>query len=356
VVSGLLVVALLSAQGGWATADAERVRRGQDIYRNACIHCHGEDGGGNPEWESDVRPVAFSDCGTTAEPTEQWETIVKRGGPSRGLHAVMPAFEEAFDDDEIRAVVAYLRTFCRNADAYPPGDLNFRRLLRTGKAFPEAEVVVRPSHRPDSSTRETELEVVYENRVGPRFQYELVLPMRLQASGGDGRGLGDVEVEGKQVLHFDVPRLSILSAGLGVTLPTGRESAGLGDDTASFSPFLAYGKGWSRTFLQARIGAKLTVDPDKAPRELSYALAVSRALGPPRVAWTPAVELIGGWNARDRRHESAVVLEVSKPLNRLGHVIGALGVQIPLRPREATYRIEAYLLWDFGDGPVWVGW
>lgn len=49
-------------------------------------------------------------------------------------------------------------------------------------------------------------------------------------------------------------------------------------------------------------------------------------------------------------------LEVSKPLNALGHVIGAVGFQLPIRPRAQTYRIEAYLLWDFGDGPFWIGW
>jgi len=70
--------------------------------------------------ESAVRPVSFADCATTAEPAEQWETIVKKAGPVRGLSSVMPAFAEAFTDEEVRDVVAYLRTFCPRADAYPP--------------------------------------------------------------------------------------------------------------------------------------------------------------------------------------------------------------------------------------------
>lgn len=49
-------------------------------------------------------------------------------------------------------------------------------------------------------------------------------------------------------------------------------------------------------------------------------------------------------------------LETSKPLNRLGHVIASVGVQVPVLPHGDTWRLEAYLLWDFGDGPVWVGW
>jgi len=268
----------------------------------------------------------------------------------------MPAFGEAFTDEEIGAVVAYLRTFCPRADAYPPGDLNFRRLLVTGKAFPEEELVLSVAHRPQRSMRSTELEASYEKRVGPRFQYELTVPVQAQASGGAGRGLGDVEVEAKEVLLFDLRRLEILSGGVGVALPTGSESKGLGTGTVLFSPFLAYGKGLGRTLVQAKVEARLPVDPDKADREIEYALGVSRALGPRTVAWTPAVELAGTWNTRTRQHDYSAVLEASKPLNKLGHVIASVGVSLPIRPREDRWRIQAYLLWDFADGPFWLGW
>jgi len=350
-----LLPAVLSISA-WATVDAARIARGREVYAMACVQCHGRDGAGNPEWESAVRPVSFADCATTAEPAEQWETIVKKGGPVRGLSSVMPAFGEAFTDDEVGAVVAYLRTFCPRADAYPPGDLNFRRLLVTGKAFPEEELVLSVAHRPHRATRETELMATYEKRVGPRFQYEVTLPVRAQASGGEGRGLADVEVEAKQVLHFDLRRVEILSAGLGVALPTGSESKGLGTGTVVFSPFLAYGKGLGRTLLQAKVEARLPADSQRADREIEYALGVSRALGQRTIAWTPAVELAGTWNTRTRLNDYAAVIEVSKPLNKLGHVIASVGVALPIRPREDKWRIQAYLLWDFGDGPFWLGW
>jgi hypothetical protein len=265
----------------------------------------------------------------------------------------MPAFGEAFTAEEVGAVVAYLRTFCARADQYPPGDLNFRRLLVTGKAFPEEEVTLSFAHRPDRAMRETELEASYEKRIGPRFQYEITLPFR---TATDGRGLGDVELEAKQVLHFDLRRLEILSAGMGLTLPTGSRRKGLGDGTTVFSPLVAYGKAWGQTLLQATIEGRLPADLDRADREVEYAVAVSRALGPRTIAWTPAVELVGAWNTRTKRHEYAAVIETSKPLNKLGHVIASIGVAVPIRPREERYRIQAYLLWDFGDGPFWQGW
>jgi cytochrome c553 len=352
-----MTVLFLFVASAWATGDPVRLAKGRAVYEQACLLCHGRDGRGNPDWESEIRPIELSDCGTTSEATETWTTVVKHGGPARGLASIMPAFGEAYDDEEIGAVVAYLRTFCAEADRYPPGDLNFRRLLRTGKAFPEQEVVVRASHGPAKSTRETELEILYENRLGPTFQYEAVVPLRLQTSApGEGTGLGDVEIEGKQVLYFSQKRLDILSAGLGVSLPTGSESKGLGSGTVAFSPFLAYGKAWGRKLLQVQGGAEIPADGDKADPELRYAVGLSQALGPATTAFVPAVEFVGAYNTKTKEHEYAVWGEVSKPLNKLGHVIACVGAQAPIRPRDAPWKLELYVLWDFGDGPFWIGW
>jgi len=353
-----VLAASVLAAAGWATADAARIAQGKEIFETACAACHGRDGRGNPEWENPVRPPDLADCATTAETTEAWQNVITKGGPANGLHSVMPAFGEAYKDAEIATVVAYLRTLCPTADRYPPGDLNFRRLLHTDKAFPEQEVVLSFGHRPAPAQRETELEVAYENRLGARVQWEVTLPVRARASGSEGTGVGDVEVEGKYVLGFDPSRRDILAAGLGATLPTGSESKGLGSGTAFLSPFVSFGKGFGggRTFFQSRVGAEIPTRSQKASSELSYGLALSRALGRPRLAWTPAVEWTGTYDTRTKEHEYALWVELSKPFNKLGHVIASVGAQIPIRPKQDTYRIEGYLLWDFGDGPLWVGW
>jgi mono/diheme cytochrome c family protein len=345
---------LLSA--GWASSDP-RVVEGRMLYAASCAQCHGQDGRGNPEWESPVRPIDLTDCGTTAEPAELWESVVRRGGAAHGLSSVMPAFGEAYGAEEIGAVVAYLRTFCETADRYPPGDLNFRRTLATGKAFPEAELVLQVSHRPSSGTRETELEVIYENRLGSRFQYELELPLRLSTEvPGEATGAGDLVVAGTHVLGFSLRRREILSAGLELTLPTGSESKHLSSGTFVATPYLAYGRGFRRTLVQARSGISVASDADAVPSSLRYAFAVSQVLGPARTSFTPAIEWTGDLELDSGRNRHAVWLELSKPLNRLGHVIAAVGVRIPIRPQDDSARLEAYLLWDFGDGPVWVGW
>jgi mono/diheme cytochrome c family protein len=354
--ASLLFVGLAGAAPA-AGVEPDRLKQGRELYQQGCQSCHGADGRGNPQWESEVRPIEFTDCGTTSEATETWTTVVKKGGPSRGLDAIMPAFEDAYTDDEIGAIVAFIRSFCVGAERYPPGDLNFRRLLKTGKAFPEQEVVLRASHRPDDATRETELEVLYENRLGATFQYELVVPLRTSTGvPGEGAGLGDVELEGKKVVYFSRSRLEILSVGLGLGLPTGAEEKGLGSGTVTFAPFLAFGKAWGRTLLQLDAGAELPADSTKADAELRYALGLSRALGPVTTAFTPAIELVGSYNTKTHEHDYAVWGELSKPLNKLGHVIASVGVQAPIRPADATWMLELYLLWDFGDGPFWIGW
>jgi hypothetical protein len=234
--------------------------------------------------------------------------------------------------------------------------LNFRRLLKTGKAFPEAEWVLRMSDGGRSAAREGELEIAYENRLGPRFQYEIEVPLRYAAPGGEGRGVGDLKVAGKHVLGFDVPRREILSGGLELTLPAGSESKGLGRGVWALSPFLAYGRAWGRTLLQGRVGVEVAADSEKAPTRAIYSIGLSRALGPARSAWTPGAELAGTVDTETGVHGYGVWLELSKPLNRLGHVIAAAGVQVPVRPRSDPSRFELYLLWDFGDGPFWAGW
>lgn len=346
---------LVLAAAGWASSDP-RIPAGQAIYAQACAQCHGEDGRGNPEWESEVRPVEFTDCGTTAEPSEFWASIVRQGGGAHGLSSKMPGFEEAYTAEEMASVVAYLRTFCRKADSYPPGDLNFRRLLKTGKAFPEAELVLRLSDNFSGSSREGEIEMAYENRLGPRFQYEIEVPLRYASPDGEGSGIGDLALSGKQVLHFDVARRQILSGGLAVSFPTGDEDKGLGADTWSFVPFLSYGKAWGKTMLQARVAAEISSDAEKTPHLLVYAAGLSRALGPHRTAWVPAVELTGEVETATGEHHYSAWFEASKALTRLGHVIAAAGVRVPLNPASDPARLELYLLWDFGDGPFWKGW
>ena len=84
---------------------------GEYIFRNNCATCHGPDGKGSPQSVIgfDAPLPDFTDCATnTVEPFGDWNSVVHRGGPIRGLDRHMPAFGDALSDDQIESVIKYL--------------------------------------------------------------------------------------------------------------------------------------------------------------------------------------------------------------------------------------------------------
>src|SRR6185436_7609953 len=151
----------------------------------------------------DLELPDFSDCKfSTPERDGDWAGIIAHGGPVRAFDRRMPAFGDALTAEEILRVVGFLRGFCTDR-SWPRGDLNLPRPLVTEKAFPENEAVVTTTlegHRPSAVGNA----FVYEQRIGARNQYEVVVPFNAQkqAAAGWEQGLGDVAVAPKKVV-FD---------------------------------------------------------------------------------------------------------------------------------------------------------
>jgi len=346
---------ILVLAAGWATGDP-RVAAGREPYAVACAACHGADGRGNLEWESAERPPDLTDCATTAERSDHWEAIVAKGGRAFGLSSKMPAYGETLARDEIGATVAYLRTLCSSADRYPPGELNPRRLLATRKAFPETEVSFAASYALDE-TNEMMLDVGFENRLGKRLQYGVAVPVRPWfAENGRFPGIGNVELEIQGVVLQSPRRGAIAALGFEAEAPTGEILKDLGEGSWLFKPYAALA--WTRRGLavQAHTLLALPAKLDREDRRLEYSFGLSRSFGLPRTGWTPGAEITGVYNLRRRDWRHAALFELSHPLNRLGHVVGSVGVRVPLARSLLPTRLEAHLLWDFGEGPLWRGW
>jgi hypothetical protein len=134
----------------------EAQQSGEEVYRFACAACHAEDGRGEPRSVVgfDTPLPDFTDCAfTTSEADFDWNAVVHRGGPARGLDRRMPAFGEALSLEQIRHAIEYVRGFCRSR-AWPHANLNLPRALVTDKAFPENEAIVRVRrHKSTSSKR-----------------------------------------------------------------------------------------------------------------------------------------------------------------------------------------------------------
>jgi hypothetical protein len=281
------------------------------------------------------------------------------GGPARGLNAAMPAFGEALSDQEIDRVIGYVRGFCASA-SWPSGNLNLPRALVTEKAFPENEAIVTTSALTRGADRiVTRLQ--YERRLGPRSQVEITVPITaVQWFDGWNRGLGDIDAGFTQVIAHSARRGSIVSGGVEMTFPTGKETEGLGARLLTIEPFGAFSQALPfNAFLHAQAGMTLPLNNQAALNDVFWRAAAGRTFVERRWgrAWSPIVELLG---VRELEFGEPVlwdlVAELQLSLSRRQHVIASGGVRFPVSIRPRSPAVMASLQWEWSQGSVFSGW
>ena len=309
---------------------------GAALFHAWCKSCHGADGRGTPSAATrlEVAPADLRDCkGSTAEPEDRWVAIVTRGGAAFGLSLDMPAYGEAATPSQIRAVVRYARSLCGEL-GWPPGELNFPRGFLVEKAYPEDEVVI--------ADRARDQEFIYEHRLGKRFQLET---SARSAFDGAPDSFDGVTGALKYNAWHSLERRALLSLGLEATPPLGRA------DRWEVEPFVAFGANPGRALvLQGEIVG--TWEETEGVTTLSYRLGVGRELG--RVV--PMLE--AGWTVPlDGERTLSLYPQLWMQLSRLGHVAASLGAELPaVGPEPRRPRLIAFVLWDFGDAPLFRGW
>ena len=75
-----------------------------DIFRTKCQICHGPDGTANTPAGHAIKAASFKTSSIIQTPDADLIAIVKNG------KGKMPAFAGKLNDDQIKAVVAYIRT------------------------------------------------------------------------------------------------------------------------------------------------------------------------------------------------------------------------------------------------------
>jgi mono/diheme cytochrome c family protein len=343
---------------------------GEQIFVAACATCHGMDGKGSPPAVVGFDlPLPnghdfpdFTDCATnTVEPLGDWMAVAHRGGPVRALDRRMPEFGDALTNEQIERAVRYVWTFCDDP-AWPRGDLNLPRAFFTEKAFPENETVWTTGVTTSGAGAVTN-ELVYEHRVGSRWQYEIKAPFGMQQTepgGAWSRGLGDVEVALRRTLYANLDRGGILAAGAAVTLPTGKEELGLGNGYTIYEPFAMWGQMIGTSgFVQTHVGYEVASDRTRGQNEgfvrtaLGYTVAQDRGFGR---AWTPMLEVLAA-KPEGGVTEWDVVPQAQVSLSKLQHVLVNVGVRVPINERqERTPQVLVYLLWDWFDGGLFEFW
>jgi mono/diheme cytochrome c family protein len=338
---------------------------GEQLYRSACAACHAPDGRGQPQSVVgfDAPLPDFTSCSfTTPEADADWSSVVHRGGRIRALDHRMPSFIDALTDDEIDRVIGYVRGFCTQR-GWPRGDLNFPRAFFTEKAFPENEAVLTTTVANDELSAITN-EFLYEHRIGRRAQYEVNVPFAAQEAGTGGwnRGLGDVNVALKYALFDSLRHGFILSGGGEVTLPTGKESEGLGGGATILEGFGMFGKSLpSDGFLHFHAGFEAPTDSEKGAKEMYWRTAVGKTFAADNGfgrSWSPMIEILGAKELEEGvAAEWDVVPQLQVSLSGLQHVLVAAGVRVPVTERDArSSSVVVYLLWDWFDGGLFSNW
>src|SRR2546426_6291258 len=90
----------------FAQTNELKLDTGEEIFKAACIGCHGPGGKGQPQSTLGFEPPAtfpdFSDCnGSTREKTYDWRATIHEGGRARGFVEIMPSFAEALNAEQI---------------------------------------------------------------------------------------------------------------------------------------------------------------------------------------------------------------------------------------------------------------
>jgi len=362
----LAVLAIWIAHATPAGAQIEQSHRstvtGADIYRSACLACHGADGKGAPVATVgfDTRLPDFTNCAfSTSEPDRDWASTIHVGGRSRGMAANMPAFGDALSDADIENVIAYVRGFCPSR-AWPAGNLNLPRALVTEKAFPDNEALVTTSV-PTTDTDRVETRFVYERRLGARSQYEITIPYKdVQWPGGWNHGLGDIAASFKQVVFASAAHGTIVSGAAEVTLPTGKETEGLGNRLAVFEPFVTVSQILpQRLFVHAQAGIGIPVNIHTATNEVFFQAAAghSFATGGWGRVWSPMIEVLGARDLAEREPTRWDLLpELQVTLNRRQHVLATGGVRLPVTLRTRSAAAMVSLIWNWSQGSALAGW
>jgi len=339
---------------------------GDEIYREACIGCHGTHGEGQPKAVVGFDPPAsmpdFTNCGqTTPEYNRDYKSVIRDGGPERAFSQIMPSFRDALTSEQMDMVIQTLRGFCKEK-GWPRGEMNFPRALNTEKAFPEDETVITTGINVRGAPGVTN-ELGFEKRYGKGNQLEVAIPFSFDHSVRAWLGgIGDIAIGWKRVLVANLSSGTVLSVQGEVILPTGNRDKGFGSGTTTFGTFASFGQMLpGNSFLQVQGGADLPVNIDKAPQSVFLRTALGKSFsdnhGLGRL-WSPMVE---GVASRDLVNGTVtdwdVVPQFQVTVSRRQHIRANLGVSVPVTNSSGRpVQLKFYFLWDRADGGLFEGW
>ena len=80
-------------------------RDGSVIFQEMCVGCHGPDGRGDTDMGKQLKAADLTSAEVQQQSDSELSKVIKNGQKK------MPAFADKLGDDEIKAVLAYVRQF-----------------------------------------------------------------------------------------------------------------------------------------------------------------------------------------------------------------------------------------------------
>jgi len=349
-----------------AEAGPLRLQTGEQIYKTACVACHGQDGKGTPKSIAGFEPPDsfpdFTRCDqTTAELDNDYHAVIVHGGRYRGFSQIMPSFSEALTDEQIGKVIGYLRHFCRES-GWPRGELNLPRAIVTEKAYPEDEEVISTAVNA-RGTPGNETHIIHEQRFGVHNQIEVDVPIIFQDQNRTWYGgIGDATLGVKRVFFSSLRTGSIFALQGSVLVPSGSRTRGFGSGTTTFETFAAYDQLFkTNTFFQTQFGADLPRHTDIAPQSIFFNAAIGQTIGADHGlgrAWSPMFEFLAQRDLIDgAKTDWDVLPQLQVTISHRQHIRGDLGVRVPVTNTFGRpIQFQLYFLWDWQDGKLTEGW
>ena len=106
----LLVIAVTMAA---SPAAGQGNTAGEDVYKAKCATCHGQDGSGNTPVGKSLQVADLRSAAVQSKSDAELTQSVSEGKGN------MPGFKGNITDDEIHAVVTFVRTFAAKGDSAP---------------------------------------------------------------------------------------------------------------------------------------------------------------------------------------------------------------------------------------------
>jgi mono/diheme cytochrome c family protein len=123
VASVLVLTGCLSLLGTTPAAADDASPKVQENYRTYCVKCHGEHGKGDGPGAAmlNPKPRDFADCQNMQKRSDaELFKVISEGGEAAGMSPDMQPWGGTLSDDDIHALIKFVRSFCPQPAAGAP--------------------------------------------------------------------------------------------------------------------------------------------------------------------------------------------------------------------------------------------